>query len=81
VSAQVRNDAGVWGEMLPRANGALERFPPSSWPAGQFVRNELDINLNPQTPAGEYAVVVGAVDASAGHVLEQVDCGVVQVTD
>ena len=81
VSAQVRNDAGVWGEMLPRANGALERFPPSSWPAGQFVRNELDINLNPQTPAGEYAVVVGAVDASAGHVLEQVECGVVQVTD
>lgn len=50
---------GVWGELLARPNSALERFPTSGWQAGEWIRVEADVNLNPATPPGQYEIVVG----------------------
>jgi hypothetical protein len=70
---------GVWGESLARANSALHRFPTSTWQEGQFVRDELDVNLNPATPPGRYAVQVGLVDETGAPAGESVPCGEVMV--
>jgi hypothetical protein len=43
------------------------------------MRDEVDINLNPVTPAGEYPVMVGLADASGQPVGETTACGQVQV--
>lgn len=49
---------GVWGASLDRASDALKLFPPSHWGAGQIIRHDLDVNLNPVTPPGHYQLVV-----------------------
>jgi hypothetical protein len=58
LSARIVGGDGVWGELLPLSNSALERFPTSSWKAGDFMRVEVDVNLNPATPPGMYEAVV-----------------------
>lgn len=63
--AQIVGAGGVWGQMLPRPNGALERFPTSGWRSGEFMRVELDVNLNPETPPGRYEAVVGLGEGAA----------------
>ncbi|MEZ4709388.1 MAG: glycosyltransferase family 39 protein [Caldilineaceae bacterium] len=78
-TAQVVNAQGVWGERLPRPNGALERFPTSAWQVGQFVRDELDINLNPETPNGAYAVTIGLQDKNGVNLPRNTECGGVQI--
>ena len=78
-SAQVVGGDGVWGESLARANSSLHRFPTSTWQEGQFVRDELDVNLNPQTPPGTYSVQVGLTDAAGAPVGESVVCSEVTV--
>jgi len=51
---------GVWGVSLDRPTDALKLFPPSRWQSGgPLVRQDLDVNLNPATPPGEYQLVVG----------------------
>jgi len=73
--ARVVGDDGVWGELLSRPNGALERFPTSTWIPGDFMRVEADVNLNPQTPPGTYEAVVGLGQGQG------VLCGPVAVRD
>jgi len=51
--------AGVWGAGLSRANDALALFPPDQWPPGLIIRHDVDVNLNPATPPGQYQLVVG----------------------
>ncbi|MBI3960988.1 MAG: glycosyltransferase family 39 protein [Chloroflexi bacterium] len=58
-SARIVDAQGVWGELLPLSNGALERFPTTSWTTGELMRVEMDVNLNPETPPGSYEAVVG----------------------
>ncbi len=58
-TAQMVGPEGVWGERLYRENEVLDYWPTSAWQPGEFVREELDINLNPLTPPGVYPVVVG----------------------
>ncbi len=54
----------VWGASLERPNDAFDFYPPTRWQAGQVVRADFDVNLNPETPPGEYALVVGLRDAA-----------------
>ncbi len=58
---------GVWGASLERATDALKFYPTSRWSAGQIIRHDVDVNLNPVTPPGRYQVVVGL----AGQAQEQ----------
>jgi hypothetical protein len=77
-TAQVIGPEGVWGDRLHRPTDALRMVPPSTWQEGEYVRDELDINLNPLTPAGEYPVIVGAAaegQPSGGTV----ECGRVRI--
>ncbi|RLT38518.1 MAG: hypothetical protein DWI57_11870 [Chloroflexi bacterium] len=71
--ARVVDAGGVWGELLLHPNGALERFPTSAWRAGELMRVELDVNLNPETAPGSYEARVGF--GSNPDVL----CGVVDI--
>ncbi|MDM8519533.1 glycosyltransferase family 39 protein [Anaerolineales bacterium HSG6] len=50
---------GVWGVSLDRATDALKLYPTSHWQIDQIIRHDLDVNLNPATPAGQYQLVVG----------------------
>jgi 4-amino-4-deoxy-L-arabinose transferase-like glycosyltransferase len=50
---------GVWGASLERSNDALDFFPPTHWSPGQIIRHDVDVNLNPATPPGQYQLVVG----------------------
>ncbi len=54
----------VWGASLERPNDAFDFYPPTRWQAGQVVRADFDVNLNPETPPGEYTLVVGLRDAA-----------------
>ncbi|MDM8527913.1 glycosyltransferase family 39 protein [Anaerolineales bacterium HSG24] len=50
---------GIWGISLDRATDALKLYPTSRWQVGQIIRHDLDVNLNPATPSGQYQLVVG----------------------
>ncbi|MBV7335587.1 glycosyltransferase family 39 protein [Chloroflexi bacterium TSY] len=79
-TAQVIGPEGVWGERLDREGEVLQRFPTSTWDVGQFVRDEVDINLNPETPTEEYSVVIGMRDDVRAIRRKLVHCGQVTVT-
>ena len=44
------------------------------------MRDEVDVNLNPVTPPGEYPIVVGLLDGAGQPLAGSVECGRVQVT-
>jgi hypothetical protein len=46
----------IWGESLDRPADPFRIHPTSAWTPGRFVRAELDINLNPITPPGNYEI-------------------------
>jgi hypothetical protein len=50
------NNGAVWGESLSRPADTFRHTPTSTWSPGEFMRAELDINLNPQTPPGIYRI-------------------------
>jgi hypothetical protein len=58
----------VWGAALERPNDSFDFYPPTHWAAGQVVRADRDVNLNPATPPGRYTLVVGLRDASGTQV-------------
>jgi len=66
-TVQMVGPEGVWGDRLYRENEALRRSPTTSWETGEVVRDEIDVNLNPVTPPGEYPIVVGVMDYSYGN--------------
>ncbi|HRA65027.1 MAG TPA: hypothetical protein PL187_03345, partial [Caldilinea sp.] len=78
-SVQMVGPEGVWGDRLYRDGEVLRRDPPTQWPSGVIVRDEVDVNLNPLTPVGEYPIVVGVRDASGAEVGGKVECGRVRV--
>ncbi len=55
----------VWGASLARGTDAFHFYPPTRWQAGQIIRQDVDVNLNPATPPGEYMLVVGLGDETA----------------
>ena len=78
-TAEVIGVEGAWGVRLYRANETLRRWPTSSWQTGEFVRDEVDINLNPVTPARTYPVVIGLLDGAGQALPTKVECGTVDV--
>jgi mannosyltransferase len=58
----------VWGGALERPGTTIRFHPTSAWQVGEVVRDEYDINLNPNTPAGTYLLQVSLL-ASAGEPL------------
>ena len=52
----------VWGGKLDRAGSLRSFYPMRSWQPNQIMREEVDLNLNPQTPKGEYKIVVRLLD-------------------
>jgi hypothetical protein len=71
---------GVWGESLPRAGSALRLFPTSTWQDAHVVRDEHDVNLNPVTPPGDYAISVRLLDGAGVEAGTETPCGTLRIT-
>ena len=72
--ALVQSDDGqIWGRSLKHAGDVLSVFPPTMWQPNEFVRVELDVNLNPAASSGAYSVKVEA-EGEPG-----ISCGSVQL--
>jgi 4-amino-4-deoxy-L-arabinose transferase-like glycosyltransferase len=52
----------VWGAELARANDTLGLWPAARWVPGEIVRHDVDVNLNPATPAGRYRLELVVLD-------------------
>jgi uncharacterized membrane protein len=78
-TAEVVGPEGAWGVRLYRDNEALRRWPTSTWQVGDIVRDEVDINLNPVTPAREYPVMIGVMDGAGQMMQSQTMCGQVVI--
>ena len=78
-TAEVVGPEGAWGVRLYRDNEALRRWPTSTWQVGEIVRDEVDINLNPVTPARDYPVVIGIMDSAGQPTGQQTTCGQVLI--
>lgn len=78
-TAEVVGPEGAWGVRLYRENEALRRWPTSRWQPGDIVRDEVDINLNPVTPARTYPIIIGVMDSGGQSTGERVDCGTVVI--
>ena len=53
-------DGQIWGRSLERAGDVLSVYPPTMWQPDEFVRVELDVNLNPLAQPGAYNVKIEA---------------------
>ena len=80
-TVQMIGPEGVWGDRLYRANEALRRWPTRTWSDSQYVRDEIDVNLNPITPAGDYPIIVGLLDGAGQPVGGKAECGRVNVVE
>ncbi len=58
----------VWGGSLERAGGAMYFYPTSAWQPGEIVRDDYDVNLNPETPDGEYTLEASLLGVSGEEV-------------
>jgi mannosyltransferase len=69
--AWVTDDLGqVWGdsEALGRPTEAMRFYPSSRWQPGEIIRQDLDVNINPEIKPGTYHLVVGLKDASGKRI-------------
>ena len=74
IYALVQSDDGqIWGRSLERSGDVLAVYPPTMWQLDEFVRVELDVNLNPLALPGMYNVKVEAAGQTG------VPCGRVQL--
>ncbi len=80
-SAKLVGTDGVWGERLSRSGDLMNIWPTPHWIVGEYVREEVDVNLNPATPRGEYRLMVGLTRVEDSDPIAEVDCGSVTVTD
>ena len=78
-TVQMVGPEGVWGDRLYRDNEALRRVPTSTWRPGEIMRDEIDVNLNPVTPNGDYPIVVGLLDSTGSPTGNTTTCGSVQI--
>jgi len=78
-TAQVIGPEGVWGDRLYRDGDTKGKWPTSQWLPGEYVREEIDINLNPLTPAGTYSVYVGLSGPDGAETTAPVLCAPVEV--
>lgn len=78
-TADVVGPEGAWGVRLYRDNEALRRWPTSTWQQGEIVRDEVDINLNPVTPARVYPIQIGVMDGTGQPTGQPTACGQVRI--
>ncbi len=78
-TAQVIGPEGVWGDRLFRENETKAFWPSSQWVPGEYVREEIDINLNPVTPPGIYPVYIGLTAPDGSDVSAPVMCAEVEI--
>jgi len=70
----------VWGDGLQRERETLRVWTTSRWEPGEVVREEVDVNLNPAAPPGQYKIVVGLLDESGAALGGWFACAEVNVT-
>ncbi len=59
IAVTLEDEAGnVWGGNLPRPNDLNAFYPPQQWQPGEVVRQDFDVNTNPQLSPGTYKVVL-----------------------
>lgn len=59
VAVTLEDEAGnVWGGDLPRSNDLRAFYPPLRWQPGEIIRQDFDVNTNPDLVRGEYKVVL-----------------------
>jgi hypothetical protein len=63
--------AGVWGQADGRP--ACQFYPTSAWQPNELIPDPHVFQLNPATPPGEYAVLVGLYRPESGVRLEVLD--------
>lgn len=78
-TVQMVGPEGVWGDRLYRDNETLRRYPTSTWTSPVYLRDEIDVNLNPLTPAGEYPISVGLRNAAGEETGNKAECGRVKI--
>jgi hypothetical protein len=77
---RVAGPGGIWGQTLPREGSLLDHVPMQNWETGQFVRDEIDVILNPITPPDQQYEVLVTLENEDGAALSQTaSCGVVMV--
>jgi hypothetical protein len=80
-TVQMVGPEGVWGDRLYRDNEALRRWPTTGWQPDMVVRDEVDVNLNPVTPPGDYPIWVGLMNSTGQPLEPKAECGRVTITD
>ena len=78
-TAQVVGPEGIWGDRLYRDGDAKAKWPTSKWLPGEYVREEIDINLNPVTPTGTYSVYIGLAGPEGAETTAPALCAPVEV--
>jgi len=59
MAVSLEDEAGnLWGGDLPRANDLRAFYPPLKWQSGEFIRQDFDVNVNPNVSPGAYKLVV-----------------------
>jgi len=70
ISILLEDEQGnVWGGELSREKDVRAFYPPLDWQPTEIVRWDFDVNVNPQTPPGEYKVVVRVYETESGVIL------------
>ena len=78
-TAQIMGQRGIWGDRLVRSGDTLSYWPTSNWPSREYVREEMDVNINPLTPKGNYPVMIGMDDPTGRPSGPHIECGQVEV--
>lgn len=62
------SNAGIWGGKLHRPTDVGSVYPTRQRAVGDLVVDEVDVNLNPASSAGEYLLAVGLLRPDGGAV-------------
>ena len=60
-SVRLVDDRRVWADMLDRTNDALRRATAQDWEPGTILVKNVDVNMNPVTPSGDFGLDVRLV--------------------
>lgn len=63
-------DGGEWGGDLSRRPNVFDFDPPAKWAKGDVIEAHADVNLNPVTPPGAYALTARVMAGEARMMLD-----------
>jgi 4-amino-4-deoxy-L-arabinose transferase-like glycosyltransferase len=71
VLIRVRAQAGqVWGQV--KARPVASTYPTTLWQEGEVLRDRYELPLSAETPAGQYQLTVGLVDAATESLVGEI---------